>query len=271
MFKNGFILNFPGGSKGDFLIRFISNTSHNLTENGKTVPLYQFDVIKRHFREYYLSERFSQLDSKSITQFILNLKRVWPYTCHDLHYLETSDIEKIINSYADVYDLIVEKEYQTEVLLNEIFKNYSTTLTMQDIELLNKHVGEYKWQYAIDSDMGRSRHAPTFNFTDDSRIEWLLDFVNNRLHTRYNFLNNYTDAQLASSTKKIYYSKLFYPPFDDLKSLYKKINKKSFNEDEFIELLKRTQLPKEMIYFNHKISIDPTGDVIMKVLEKVKS
>lgn len=270
MFKDGFILNYYSGAKGDFLLRFLANLNPSINENGHTSHTFYFSSIRNKEHELRcFSNNRTAVYNEVMPNFILSLNKVWPYVTHSLHTLTDENFLKIQNEFSNIYDLVVEEEFYNEIFVNDIFKNFPVELTQEEIDNFRKNINpNYNGKFALDREYFLRIDKTLVDFTDEIRIQCLQNYIKLYKNKFYNIMNNYKNTQLERKTNKIYFSKLFYKPYSDLIDLYVSINKKNPDTELFEKLLPLTYVPKELVFFNHKIRIDLNSDNIIEVIGK---
>ena len=264
MLKSGFILNYLGGAKGDFLIAFLFDVIPNINEFGRSRGnvfsnriRYKESEIENIYHRNIIKQKYNEI----IPDFILQQSNKFPYATHWLNNLTPENYEKVLIKFPNTYNLIVEEEFYDEVIINWIFKTGFTLLDNNKISQLQKVNSKFNGQYEIDRLIFRLCNYECVEFNDELRLEKTLELLQNKSSWQ-----KYSKLQKESSTKKIYYSKLFYPPYDDLIELYVLIRDKSPNIELFESLLSKTNVPKELDYFNYKIRINLKSDSKVEVI-----
>ena len=273
MFKEGFILNYYAGGKGDFLLRFLSNIKPNINQFGQTNHTLNFSTIrnKEHYIKCFVDNNNRlKVYNEIMPDYILSMNTVWPYVTHALHNLSDENLLRIQSKFHNIYDLIIEEDFYKEIFINDIFKNFSNKIAEEEIiEIKEKINSEFNGEFFIDSECFLKFDRTRTNYDDEFRIKFLKEYVDSFDDYKI-MLDKYKQKQLSRNTNKIYFSKLFYKPYSDLISLYTKFNKKEPDLDLFEKLLSKTYVPEEVIFFNHKIRINSDSDNIIEVLGKVQ-
>ncbi len=142
MFKDGFILNYYPGAKGDFLLRFIANLAPTIGSFGKTSHTSFFSSLRKKEYEidilYRLVDDFSNRFNDIYLPYVLSQNKLWPYISHNLHQLTIENLQKVMDRYENIYDIIVEEVYHKEVSVNCYFKNAHGLLSDSTISLIRK-------------------------------------------------------------------------------------------------------------------------------------
>lgn len=273
MFKDGFILNYFSGAKGDFLLRFLSNIKPNINQFGQTNHIPKFSTIRN--KEHYITWFNDKADRSKVyneimPDYILSMNTVWPYVTHELHHLTDENLSKIQSKFHNIYDLIIEEDFYKEIFINDIFKNFSNKIPEKAIVKFKEKINpEFNGEFFIDYFLKLDQKKT--DYTNEFRIQFLQQYVNLNSFNDYKIrLDKYKQKQLSKNTNKIYFSKLFYKPYSDLISLYTKFNKKEPDIELFEKLLLKTYVSEEIIFFNHKIRINSDSDNIIEVLGKVQ-
>jgi len=273
MFKDGFILNYYAGAKGDFLLRFLSNVKPSINQTGQTSHTLHFSTIRN--KEHYIkcfTDKANRLKvyNEIMPDYILSMNTVWPYVTHALHNLTDENLLKIQSKFHNIYDLIVEEDFYKEIFINDIFKNFSHELNKKEIiEIKEKINSDFNGKFFIDQECFLKFDRTQIEYDDEFRIKFLQEYVDSFDDYKI-WLNKYKQKQLSRNTNKIYFSKLFHKPYSDLINLYTKLNNKEPDIDLFEKLLSKTYVPEEIIFFNHKIRISYESDNIIEVLGKVQ-
>lgn len=274
MFKDGYIFNYIGGAKGDFLIRFLSNLEPSINEFGATNQTSYFSKFKQvegKFLNLYSDKKIRLQKYNEIFPEILSTSNtIWPQGTHTINFLSEENYNLLKLKYKNIYDIIVEEENYIEVSINHFFKNFTKILpNHMKLDIQKNYNSKFNGQYIIDREFFFNIDKNVLEYNNSFRIKALVELWKNELKTYKKRYDDYKKFQYLKNTHKLYYSKLFKPPYEDLVILYEKINKKSPNIDLYKKLVSQTYVPNELVFFDHKIRLNYESDNIIEVLGRI--
>jgi hypothetical protein len=234
------IINYIGGSKGDFIINFLNNkiSFRSLGQSGSSAG-----TDTRSFGQSLPNDQLYRY-----VDVMIDTTYKEPFvSSHSLTNMSDDLLHTLLEKY-DLYHIVVEPEWQKQVNIDFMFKVWSKKIHHSLIEKLKntKETDEDKLkeiEYNIDIVLF-SKDLP---LNDKNRLNIMLE-MNNLNHVR----------DVSRMINPICYSKLFVDPFVDVQILCETIGKR-FNERFYRELLKKSFLPREITVFGHTFDVEKLG------------
>jgi len=249
------LLEFPAGAKGDLLVSHFNNR-FSIEEHGKTSVYDTTNIRKTEFlinnnlifidkklQEYLLK---SLLDSDTKLTSVHNLKSIF----------DNVQIDKLLER-LNVVQLYVEKEFYNQVKIDFTVKVLCKKLTTYEkvsyrkllIEKYGSFYKKYNLQYRLDWEI----ISNDIELNDENRVIFLKNYL--KSHTSK---ENKDLKEIEEKYTTVYYSKLFFEPFEDYYKLCDMLNHKP-DINDLVYRIKNSFIPNPLIFANASIDLTEFG------------
>lgn len=235
------IINYRGGSKGDFIINFLNNKISFRTL-GQSASSAGTDT--RSFGQSLLDHQMHQYVDLMLKT---NYKESF-VSSHSLTKLSVDLLQSLSTKY-DLYHIVVEQGWQRQVNIDFSFKALSKEIhpSLVARERNKKIMSEHdinNLKYNIDIFLP----SRNLSMNDDNRIKVMLEMIE-LIHD---------DKNTCDLINHISYDSLFVEPFSDARELADSIGKK-FDERFYKGLVKKSFLPKQVSAFGETFDVENLG------------
>ena len=269
MLEDGFILSYRAGAKGDFLMRFLHRMPLSFEENGKTVPTENFTTSMRTFEincrveAARIQQSWGSVYNRDFQDWFVKQEYPIVNLAHRLESINEENLAMLKTRCKHIYLLLIEPKYYSEVAVANNIKNM-VLLQDEQIEELKAIEPRFNGQFRLDKYFFTG--FGIFDWTDEKRI----DIIKWDLKTFHGWEERFNRAKNLNANH-VSYGGLFKPPYNDLIMLYRELHGIDPDLDEYVKVLEQSNVPNEVVIYNHRIRIDYDSDSIITVLGKVNT